>query len=263
MGTVRKNLVAWLALFFALTGTGIAASRYVITSPAQIKPSVLRKLRGTQGSQGTQGTEGVPGPKGLAGSAGSQGREGSRGERGERGAEGPSGPEGPQGPRGWEGTRGETGPRGERGMVGEQGEKGESAAGFFTSARFSGFVPISKHSEPVRLHLPAGNYILHALAVVADMPSGKEGIPGSLVTCGLSSSIEPKLVAYQSAQATVTPGSIYGEGITQTLPLEAAYTASSEATIILGCGSQSPTGDEGELRYASLSAIAVQPLIVE
>lgn len=41
---LRRNLVAWIALFFALTGTGVAASRYIITSTSQIKPSVLKDL---------------------------------------------------------------------------------------------------------------------------------------------------------------------------------------------------------------------------
>jgi hypothetical protein len=43
---VRGNLVAWLALFLALAGTGVAASGYVITSTNQIKPSVLTQLQG-------------------------------------------------------------------------------------------------------------------------------------------------------------------------------------------------------------------------
>lgn len=42
---VRRNAVAWLALFFALAGTGVAASRYIITSRSQIKPSVRLALR--------------------------------------------------------------------------------------------------------------------------------------------------------------------------------------------------------------------------
>ena len=38
-------LVALVALVFAMTGTGIAASRYLITNTSQIKPSVLTQLR--------------------------------------------------------------------------------------------------------------------------------------------------------------------------------------------------------------------------
>jgi hypothetical protein len=38
--------IALLALFVALGGSAIAASRYVITSTGQIKPNVLRAIRG-------------------------------------------------------------------------------------------------------------------------------------------------------------------------------------------------------------------------
>jgi hypothetical protein len=37
--------IAIVALIFAMAGTGIAASRYIITSASQIKPSVVRELR--------------------------------------------------------------------------------------------------------------------------------------------------------------------------------------------------------------------------
>jgi hypothetical protein len=62
---IRGNIVAWLALFVALGGTGLAASHYVITSTKQIKPSVLRKLRGHQGPQGPPGLTGPAGPQGA------------------------------------------------------------------------------------------------------------------------------------------------------------------------------------------------------
>ena len=41
---IRKNLVAWLALFVALGGTSLAASHYALTSTKQIKPSVLKSF---------------------------------------------------------------------------------------------------------------------------------------------------------------------------------------------------------------------------
>lgn len=45
MRFVRSNAIALVALVFAMTGTGIAATHYVITSTSQIKPSVLKQLR--------------------------------------------------------------------------------------------------------------------------------------------------------------------------------------------------------------------------
>jgi hypothetical protein len=40
------SIIATIALFVALGGTGLAASRYIITSTSQIKPSVLSELGG-------------------------------------------------------------------------------------------------------------------------------------------------------------------------------------------------------------------------
>ena len=37
--------IASIALFFSLAGTGLAASKYLITSTSQIKPSLLKALR--------------------------------------------------------------------------------------------------------------------------------------------------------------------------------------------------------------------------
>jgi len=91
---IGQNLIAWLALFVALTGTSVAASHYIITSTGQLKPSVLKQLRA---ARGTSGPTGATGPQG------------------------PVGQEGAPGPKGDTGTRGETGPRGEAGAPGQPG----------------------------------------------------------------------------------------------------------------------------------------------
>lgn len=68
------NVVATLALFFAMTGGAIAAKHYLIDSTSQINPKVLKKLHGATGAPGAPGTPG---------------------KAGENGKEGPQGPAGP------------------------------------------------------------------------------------------------------------------------------------------------------------------------
>jgi hypothetical protein len=77
-------VVALIALFVALGGTGIAARHYLITSTSQIKPSVLRQLR-RPGPPGPPGREGKPGPVGAAGTRG-EAVSGERGPPGEASA---------------------------------------------------------------------------------------------------------------------------------------------------------------------------------
>ena len=60
-------VVACLALFVASAGTSIAAKHYLITSTKQIKPSVLKQLKGAKGSRGYTGAQGTQGLKGDAG----------------------------------------------------------------------------------------------------------------------------------------------------------------------------------------------------
>ncbi len=65
--------IAVLALVFAMTGGAWAANEYVVTSTKQIKPKVLKKLRGRTGKTGATGATGAAGPQGPKGDTGPAG----------------------------------------------------------------------------------------------------------------------------------------------------------------------------------------------
>jgi hypothetical protein len=69
--------IAVAAFVFAMAGGAWAANKYVITSTAQIKPSVLKKLTGAPGPPGAPGSNGSNGSNGAAGQAGGKGADGT------------------------------------------------------------------------------------------------------------------------------------------------------------------------------------------
>jgi hypothetical protein len=71
--------ISLVALFFSMTGAGFAASRYIITSTSQIKPSVRHALKGHRGPRGPQGTAGATGATGATGAQGIPGAPGPAG----------------------------------------------------------------------------------------------------------------------------------------------------------------------------------------
>jgi hypothetical protein len=87
MNSLRKhlsyaNIVATLALLFAMSGGALAAKHYLVNSTNQIRPKVLRSLRGKIGVAGARGANGVAGAQGATGSTGPAGAQGNEGQRG-------------------------------------------------------------------------------------------------------------------------------------------------------------------------------------
>ena len=81
MNPIRKhlsyaNVVATLALVFAMSGGALAAQHYLVNSTKQINPKVLKKLRGRPGARGGFGATGPQGATGPAGPSGPQGLTG-------------------------------------------------------------------------------------------------------------------------------------------------------------------------------------------
>jgi hypothetical protein len=95
LSAIRKrftyaNVAMTLALVLAMTGGAYAAGKFVITSTKQIKPSVLKQLKGNTGPAGAKGATGPGGPAGPGGPQGPAGKDGAPGGNGSPGAPGES-----------------------------------------------------------------------------------------------------------------------------------------------------------------------------
>jgi len=71
------NVVATLALVFAMSGGALAAKHYLVNSTSQINPKVIKKLRGHTGKTGKTGAPGAVGKEGAAGKEGKEGKAAS------------------------------------------------------------------------------------------------------------------------------------------------------------------------------------------
>jgi hypothetical protein len=124
---VRRNIVGYLALFFALTGTSYAATTTLLprnsVGTKQVIDRSLRKVdfKAGQLPQGAAGPQGAQGPKGDAGPPGAQGATGAQGAQGATGAQGAQGATGPQGTQGSQGIQGVPGSARAYGLVAPDG----------------------------------------------------------------------------------------------------------------------------------------------
>jgi len=228
------NILAATALIIAVAGgTAWAASRYLITSTNQIKPSVLQELRGHRGSRGARGD------KGHAGVAGQQGPQGQPGATGAAGVAGP--PNGPTGP---------TGPTGATGLV----------AGFSASAG-----PVELSTQPnvvvtgLSKSLPPGHYIAIG-SVTVNVESTV------LVTCDMTDTPDTGTPVTDTVQwEAEADWDIYVEapGMAQdTLPFEEAIDApSSPSTLSISCeafgkaGTDPVYGTNGAMVASTITAV--------
>ena len=130
-------IIALIVLFVGMSSAAVAARHYLITSTKQIKPSVLKQLKGARGPAGRSGT-GATGSKGPTGAAGATGAKGATGASGATGA------------------TGSQGPTGAAGATGATGATGPSDGWFNYNVGSPGGVASVSFDSP----LPAGHYIL-------------------------------------------------------------------------------------------------------
>jgi hypothetical protein len=112
-----STVIAVAAVVIALSGTAVAAQRYLITNTKQISPTVLKQLAAMGAKQAGGGT------------AGATGSQGAQGAQGQQGPQGPQGPQGELGPKGEPGAEGKPGKEGKEGPPGPPGEAISGGAG--------------------------------------------------------------------------------------------------------------------------------------
>jgi Collagen triple helix repeat (20 copies) len=147
----------------------------MITSTAQIKPSVLKTLKGARGKSGAAGTAGAPGTLGATGPAGAGGATGSAGAAGAVGAAGAAGAAGTNG-----------------------------AVAGFSATGTSTTIPSGSNTDTfatvVSKSLPPGHFIVSGQADLTAQTSALPTFPGVEDECALFSAAS-NLASAESANA--------------------------------------------------------------
>ena len=209
------NVVATFALVFAMSGGALAASKYLITSSKQIKPSVLASLKGKAGANGAQGAAGAQGPAGPAGAKGENGAAGANGTSGTNGASVTSTPLGVGNEHCKEGgdefvaasgasyaCNGKAGKEGKEGspwtaggtLPSEKTETGTWAIGVTPPADVYGYWTYLALSFPIRLTASLGAAHVHFINENGEelQPSGTTGPPPTECGTPAGTAEEPK-----------------------------------------------------------------------
>jgi hypothetical protein len=197
-----SNMLAVGGLVVALAGgTAWAASRYLITSTKQIKPSVLAQIErlGAQSNSAPPGSSEVAGPQGA------------------QGGQGPAGPQGPQ------------------------GVPGPSTSGTAGYSASSGYVALSNQPDvlvpAVSKDLPAGSYVANGSVTVSVYAVNTTDW---LVTCQMTDTPEAGAPVTDTVQwqAVATYDVMFGVpgSAWNTLPFEEAIDSpTSPSTLSISC----------------------------
>ena len=208
---LRRNAVAYVALFVALGGTSAYAANEILPKGSvgakQLRASAVtaKKLKANavttdKVANGTLlGEDFAAGvlPAGTKAEA-AAGAQGPRGEAGPQGPQGDAGPQGPQGETGPQGPKGDTGPQGPQGPQGPAGPQGPRGA-----PGLSGYEVISSDSN--------GTGELHIAN--AQCPAGKVMIGGGFSTIGVDEDDDVEVRAsYPSVSQRYWQSSVIYEG---------------------------------------------------
>ncbi|HEY1450886.1 MAG TPA: hypothetical protein VGF47_08025 [Solirubrobacteraceae bacterium] len=216
------NVVATLALLFAMSGGALAAKHYLVNSTSQINPKVLKKLKAGGGKPGTAGPLGATGVKGA------------------------TGPQGATGPVGKTGDTGKAGDHGDRGVQGEPGLEGPAGIGPAFATFHDGEIEVtsteeSKSTVVATLNVPAGDYAIFGKLYVSSNKTG-------------TTSVFCRLAAATDTDDDLTHIEL---GETEAEALQVVHTFAGAGLVRIGCWGVSK---EVSISHIKITAIQVSAL---